>query len=317
LSKNISFFVQPFIASSSSGIAQSWVRLDNLVGSSWLNLKLGKFELDEPISDERILTLSGAGGFYHNYFFTPPGDNNEFTGIGGAQLGVELLGHSGNDYRRYSVAVVNSNNGVTGLPSNQTYDVYANFDQALEVPWFGRQQIGAYGYFGQSPTYFQTSGGHPIPGTGQGNRSFYRAGAYAHWYVNKFDFFTFFMHGLDNVFLGNSVPANQPALLPIGAVGPTWNGGFVEGHYNPNPRLIFLGRYELIEMTRQANPGLPKRLGNLDSWTVGYRWYPIMNPRAGLAWVQEYSRLTNAIAAPLSGKDAVQNSYLMGFDFDF
>jgi hypothetical protein len=317
LYKNISFFVQPFIGNSSINLTQAWARFDNLANSRWLNIKMGKFELDQPLSQERILTLSNTGGLYYNYFFTPPGDSNFFAGIGFTQLGVELLGHSDNDYTRYSVAVVTNSNGETGLPSNQKYDVYANFNQAFEVPRFGRQQIGAYGYWGESPTYFQTSGGNPIPGTGKGDRSFYRLGAYGHWYVDKFDFFTFFMHGQDNVFLGNSVPANQPALLPVGAVGPTWNGGFVEGHYNPNPRLILLGRYELIRMTREANPSVPKNTGNLDSWTVGYRWYPIMSPRAGLAWVQEYSRVTNANAAPLSGKDAVRSSYLMGFDFDF
>jgi hypothetical protein len=42
-----------------------------------------------------------------------------------------------------------------------------------------------------------------------------------------------------------------------------------------------------------------------------------MSPRAGLAWTQEYSRITNAGAAPLSGKDDMHSSYLMGFDFDF
>jgi hypothetical protein len=42
-----------------------------------------------------------------------------------------------------------------------------------------------------------------------------------------------------------------------------------------------------------------------------------MSPRAGFAWVQEYSRVTNAGTAPLSGKDEVGNSFLMGFDFDF
>lgn len=317
LYKNISFFIQPFIGNSSITLNEAWARLDNLGKSPWLNLKLGKFELDEPISQERILTLNNTGGIYYNYFFTPPHDNNFFAGIGFPQLGVELLGHSGNDYTRYSVAAVTDSNGTTGLPSNQAVNVYANFDQAFEVPRLGRQQIGAYGYFGESPTYFQTSGGSPIPGTGQGNRSFYRVGAYGHWYAGKFDFYTFFMHGLDNLFLGNSVPANQPALLPIGAASPTWNGGFVEGHYNPYPRLIVVGRYELVRMSRQANPAIPNNSGNLDTWTVGYRWYPIMSPRAGLAWVQEYSRLTNVGAAPLSGKDDVHSSYFMGFDFDF
>jgi len=135
--------------------------------------------------------------------------------------------------------------------------------------------------------------------------------------MGKFDFYTFYLHGHDNVFLGNSVPANQPSKLPLGAAGPAWNGGFVEAHYNPNPRLIAIGRYELIRMSQQANPAIRANAGNLDTWTVGYRWYPIMSPRAGFAWIQEYSRVINAGAAPLSGKDDISNSFLMGFDFDF
>ena len=70
-------------------------------------------------------------------------------------------------------------------------------------------------------------------------------------------------------------------------------------------------------MSRQANSEIRSDLGNLDNWAVGYRWYPIMNPRGGLAWVQEYSRLLNAGAAPLSGRDDATSSLLMGFDFDF
>jgi hypothetical protein len=317
LSKDISFFVQPFINSNGSSLGQAWARLDNLFGTRWLNLKMGKFELDELISQERILTLSGTGGTYFNYFFTPLGDDNVFQGIGGAQLGVELSGHSDNDHRRYSVSVLSSNNGQTGLPTNSSYDVYTNLNQAFEVPNLGMQRVGVYGYFGQSPTYFQTSGGRPIPGTGTGDRSFYRVGAYGQWYVRKFDFQTFYMHGRDNVFLGNSVAANQPANLPAGATAPEWNGGFVEAHYDYNPRLILIGKYELIRMSQQANPGIRSNAGNLDAWTLGYRWYPIMNPRAGLAWVQEYGRVQNAGAAPLSGKDDISNSFLMGFDFDF
>ena len=317
LYQNISFFIQPFIGNSSISLSQAWARLDNLAGSHWLNLKMGRFELDEPISVERSLTMSNTGGGYYAYFFTPPGDNNFFAGIGFPQIGVELLGHSENDDTRYSVAVVNNSNGAGGAPSNEAYDVYANFNQSFETPWLGRQQVGLYGFFGESPTYFQTQNGNALPGTGTGNRGFYRIGAYGHWYVNKADFYTFFMHGYDNVFLGNSVPSDQPSKLPLGAVAPTWNGGFVEGHYNPNPRLILVGRYELNRMSRQANPGLRSDSGNLDTWTAGYRWYPIMSPRAGLAWLQEYSRAVNAGAAPVSGKDAIHSSYLMGFDFDF
>ena len=79
-----------------------------------------------------------------------------------------------------------------------------------KFPRLGRQQIGVYGYFGESPTYYQTNNGNPIPGTGHGKQEFLPLGAYGHWYVDKFDFYTFYMHGSDNVFLGNSVPSNQP-----------------------------------------------------------------------------------------------------------
>lgn len=308
LSNNISFFVQPFLGNGSF-LAQAWVRFDNLAKTRWLNLKFGKFELDQPISQERGLSISNTGGTYYNYFFTPPGDNN-FNGIGGNQLGVELSGHSENDYTRYSVSLLSQ------YPS-QTYSGYANFTQSFEIPKLGLQRVGVFGYLGEAPTYSQTSGGSPINGAGLGNRSHYRAGAYGMWYVGKFDFDTFYMHGQDNVFLGNSIPANQPGSLPLGAAGPSWNGGFVEAHYLYSPRLVVTGRYELIRMAQQANPQFRSDAGNLDTWTLGYRWYPIMNPRAGLAWVQEYSRILNAGAAPITGRNDINNSLLMGFDFDF
>jgi hypothetical protein len=309
LSNNISFFVQSFIGTGSTFLTQAWVRFDNLAQSRWLNLKFGQFELDEPISQERVLTLNNTGGIYYNYFFTPPGDRN-LNGIGNNQLGVELSGHSENDYTRYSIATFSQ------YPS-QTFNVFANITQSFEVPKLGLQRVGAFGYLGEAPTYFQTSGGTVIKGAGLGNRSYYRAGVYGMWYVGKFDFETFYQHAQDNVFLGNSVPANQPAALPIGAAGPTWNGGFVEAHYLQSPRLVLIGRYELVRMSRQASPQFPSDAGNLDTWTAGYRWYPIMNPRAGLAWVQEFSRILNAGQAPLTGRNGINNSLLMGFDFDF
>src|SRR5215471_16874093 len=147
LYKNISFFIQPFIGNSSISLAQAWARVDNVAGSRWLNVKMGKFELDQPISQERMLILNNTGAIYYNYVFTPPGDDNFFGGIGLPQLGVELLGHSANDYTRYSIAVVSSGtNGGAGLTVNQTVDVFANFNQSFEVPRLGRQQIGVYGY---------------------------------------------------------------------------------------------------------------------------------------------------------------------------
>lgn len=317
LYKNISFGLQPFMDNGGRfHLETAWVRFDNLLGSPWLNFKFGKFELDTLISERRLLTSSN-NGFYHIYHYTPTGDTNGFGGLSSNQLGIELLGHSKNSYTRYSVAMLSSNNGAANLPTNHTYDVYADASQGFELPGLGLQRVGVYGYFGKSPTFFQTNNGNAIPGTGSGNRSYSRVGAYGLWYAGKFDFSTFFLHGEDNVFLANGVRADRPQDLPLGATGPSWNGGFVELHYTYNPQLILIGRYELIRMDHRANPKTLATQGNLDSWTVGYRWYPFMSTRAGLAWLQEYSYARTAGAAPISGRPDTNSSYLMGFDFDF
>ena len=89
-----------------------------------------------------------------------------------------------------------------------------------------------------------------------------------------------------------------------------------------------LHRYEIIRMSQQALPGTPAKLGNIDGYSVGYRWYPIMFSRAGLAWHNEYSITRTQGAVPLS-LDGVglppllptngvwSSSILLGFDFAF
>jgi hypothetical protein len=315
---NISFAVLP--SSDATGafhFESAFVRFDNLLGSRWLNFKFGKFELDTLLSEKRFLALSSTGGTWQTYHYLPPGDVNTFGGIGDNQLGMEVMGHSRNSYTRYSISLLSSNDGIVGLPTNHTYDAYVNLNQGFEIPRLGLQRVGVYGYFGRSPTFFLTAGGAPIAGLAGGNRSFYRAGVYGLWYVGKFDLSTFYTHGVDNVFLGNGVPADQGARLPPGAAGPTWNGGFAELHYTHSPQLILLSRYEFVRMSRQANPGIPSDRGNLNAWTFGYRYYPIMFSRGGLAWHQEYSRLLTVGTSPLTGSDQRTSSFFMGFDLDF
>src|ERR1700724_323989 len=98
LEKNISFYVLP--SSDNTGgfhFETVMARLDNVFNSTWLNVKLGKFELDNLLSEKRILTLTANGGLYQLYHFIPAGDGNIFGQIGSNQLGVEVMGHSYND----------------------------------------------------------------------------------------------------------------------------------------------------------------------------------------------------------------------------
>ena len=327
LARNIAFQVLP--SSDETGAFEfesAWVRFSELLGSRWLNFKFGKFELDTPISEKRFLALTGNGGFYQLYHFIPTSDINSFAGIGENQLGAELMGHSSNSYTRYAVSLLSSNSGQPGLPTSRTYDVYGHFSRAFEVEGLGLQRVGFYAYRGESPTYYLTSGGVAIPGTGGGSRPFYRTGAYGNWYFRKLDISTLYMHGLDNRFLGTGTAFNGGSLLPAGAQSPTWNGGFAELHYTFTPQFIAVGRYESIRMSRQALPlgsqlpngtTLTGDFGNTDALVAGFRYYPIMSSRGGLAWHTEYSNVLTRHAAPVSGLNMRTASIMTGFDFAF
>ncbi len=329
LYKNISFSVLPSMGEGDAfHFENAWVRFDNLLNSPWLNVKVGKFELDTLLSEKRFLTLSGVGGAWFNYHFLPPmqvpyATDNSFGGIGDNQIGLEISGHNKNSYARYSVALLSSVDGNPGLTSGgqgntaRTYDTFINLNEGFQVSGLGVQRVGVFGYFGQSPTYFLTSGGTPVEA--KGNRSFSRVGAYGWWFLKDLDIETLYMHGQDNVYLGNGIAANDPGGLPTGAAGPTWNGGFVEAHYTYNPQLIFTGRYELVHMSRQANATLAAfpNLGNVDSFTIGYRWYPIMLSRAGLAFHNEYSQAKTGNTSFLTQSDQTIRSVMIGFDFDY
>ena len=77
LYKNISMLFVPSSDNTGAFHFESvWARMDNIGHSSWFNLKMGKFELDNVISEKRILNLSNNGGFYVLYHFSPLGDDN-------------------------------------------------------------------------------------------------------------------------------------------------------------------------------------------------------------------------------------------------
>src|SRR5579863_3683037 len=118
LDKNISFYLLP--SSDATGafhFETVMARVDNLFGSSWLNVKLGKFELDNLVSEKRILTLTPISGVYQTYHFLPPGDANIYGQIGDNQLGIEYMGHSYNDRTRVSAALLSTSDGNVSLAS--------------------------------------------------------------------------------------------------------------------------------------------------------------------------------------------------------
>ena len=337
LEKNFSFYVLPSSDNTGSFHFETvMARLDNLFGSPWLNLKLGKFELDNLLSEKRILTLTGNGGIYQTYHFIPVGDGNIFGQIGDNQLGAEMMGHSYNDRTRYSASLISSTDGNVGLPYGSAYTGFFTFSQAFDAGKLGVDRVGGYFMIGEAPTYYLTQTGTPLAGSGISNKSFHREGFVGQFYFGQhFDLQVVTQHGWDNAWFGqgygdliggtvqgNNVPGST---LPAGAQAPTWNGILFEPHYVYSPQLIFIGRYETIRMSRQANgPGSANasasNLGNISTYTLGFRYNPFMTSRAGFAWHNEYNWLHQDGTGPMIGLNTTNvntSELLTGFDFDF
>ena len=340
LEKNFSFYVLPSSdATASFHFETVMARIDNIAGSPWLNVKLGKFELDNLLSEKRILTLTGNGGIYQLYHFIPAGDGNVFGQMGDNQLGLEVMGHSANDRTRYSVALLSSNDGQVGLPyGEESYSTFITGSQAFDVGRLGVDRLGFYVMAGEAPTSWLTTGGAPIAGSGTGNKGYSREGFVGQFYFGPHaDVTVVTQHGSDNAWFGqgfgdlvdnpgaicntatgpqscNNLPGTQ---LIAGARSPTWNGVLVEPHYVISPQMILLARYETIRMSQQSTPGAPSNLGNVSTYTIGYRYNPIMTSRAGIAYHGEYNWWHQDGTAPDGTTNLTSSELLFGIDFDF
>jgi hypothetical protein len=335
LEKNFSFYVLPSSDSTASFHFETvMARMDNIGNSPWFNVKFGKFELDNLLSEKRILTLTGNGGIYQLYHFMPQNDGNIFGQMGDNQLGLEVMGHSANDRTRYSVALLSSNDGQVGLPYGaESYSTFITGSQAFDAGKLGVDRVGFYVMAGEAPTSWLTgpSGGGPngvIAGSGGNNKGYSREGFVGQFYFGEHaDVTVVTQHGSDSAWFGqgygdyaDGVAANNytpgVSVLPAGSRNPTWNGVLFEPHYVVSPRMILLARYETIRMSQQSTPGTASNLGNISTYTVGYRYNPFMTSRAGWAYHAEYNWFHQNGTAP-DGGNLTSSELLAGIDFDF
>ncbi len=340
LEKNISFFVLPSSDPTAAFHFETvMARFDNLFGSPWLNIKLGRFELNNLLSEKRMVGLTDEGGIYQTYHFIPVADGNIFGQMGDNQLGIEYVGHSYDDRTRISAALLDSNDGNVNLTLGaNSYSGFFTFDQAIDTGKWDVQRLGAYAFAGEAATYYRTLGGVPIAGSGIGNKSFYRIGFTGQFYFGPhFDLNVVTQHGQDNAWFGqgygnavntdgnggtlcsgppltNCLANNTPGTtLPIGSQAPVWNGVTFEARYVYSPQLIFIADYELEKMSQQADgPGFtglnptgapgpsPSNLGNINNYNALIRYNPFMTSRAGLAIQLEYTLFHQNGTGPVS-----------------
>ncbi len=337
LEKNISFLVLP--SSDEYGnfhFESGWVRFDNLHQKPWLNVKAGKFELDEMISEKRMLTLSQVGGIYQIYHYLPLVDPQAFAastqaagetgvsttgfGLGDNQLGLEFASHSHDDYTRFSAALLTSSDGNVNLPTSKAYDTFLAASRQININSLGPETFGAFSYIGQSPTRYLTQtpsgGGAPvnIAGSGYGNKTFTRTGGFVMFSAKKLDVVPMFTHATESVNIALGIPSND--TLPAGVRNPSWNGRMLELYYTQNLQFIVIARYEDIRNSRQIFASSAGNFGDMDVETIAFRWMPFMHSRAGLAIAPEYSK-SHQIGASAIGSNQTLTSAFIGLDFAF
>ena len=173
-----------------------------------------------------------------------------------------------------------------------------------------------------------------IAGSGGNNKGYSREGFVGQFYFGQHaDVTVVTQHGSDNVWFGqgygdfidgfapnNFIPG--VSTLPAGAHNPTWNGVLFEPHYVVSPQMILIGRYETIRMSQQANGSgsatpNPSNLGNISTYTLGYRYNPFMTSRAGFAYHGEYNWLHQDGTSPVTATNVNTSELLFGIDFDF
>src|SRR5207247_49730 len=278
--------------------------------------KVGKFELDNLLSEKRFTWLSANGGFLYAYHYLPDGSVNHF-GFGDNQIGAELSGHSINSYTRYSVSLLTTDDGEPGVEGGKSMDAMFTLSRAFAMgSGLGPHRVGVFGYLGHRPTVFDPRRGTPIPGTGSANKSFVRFGATAQVWLGTLELIPLVSHASDDVALGG------------GTQKPAWNTALLEAHYVATPQLLIQGRYELLRMSKQGTPASPKTLGNADAIALGVRAYPFMFSRDGMAIHGEFAMTRTIGTVPLSGDGSGvppatpttavwSRSVLLAFDFAF
>ena len=328
LAKDVNFYVtyRPSVANTAFGepanvvrtvdapggqegeLESAWVRFDNLAGSPWLNLKLGSFEMDVPVSAHRRLTVSN----YPIYGYFPSGSQaaaDEETAVNWSehQLGAELMGYNASGLR-YAIAAINGTNAHAD--NNKTLDYYGRVSRR-----FGDHRFGAFGYWGAAPTQFQQQsvGGATavdILGTGSETKTFYRLGLDGDLRVAPLRLLFVGVHGSDSKDLFLSAATRQEA---------TFDGGFVEAQYDliKDWDTILVARYDIIRNSAQGDASTPKKTGDLDGVTLAVCYNLLYTSRVNVVLHGEYSHVQTKLTSRLpitDGNDQNDNRIMVAFD---
>jgi hypothetical protein len=310
LAQDISFLVVPTGFTSGDGVTleSAWVRFDNLLKSSWLNLKVGKHEVDLPRSAHRPWNLTSTG--YLIYGYHPPGSASAYD-MGQNQRGIEYVGHDRGSMNRLAVSVftVEGTSGSRGAIDTPGIYLHATHEWLFDSYALSEAKVGVFGASTTWPTTSYTSDGTPIPGTGSDLKRSSRYGLEGHlWFgpnVTPLHMIVVYARGQDD-----------KALIPDATRNGTFSGGYLELGYTPTLKTTIFGRYDAVRNEHQAVPDVEKKLNDQDAQTVGVRHTFSYSNRAEYALHAEYSTMRTKLGAS-DGSDLRVRTVFLGIDFAY
>jgi hypothetical protein len=310
LANNASFLVVPtgFAPDGAVSLESAWVRLDNLFGSSWANIKIGKHEVDLPASAHRPWNLSSTG--YLIYGFHASGSASSYD-MGTNQRGIEYMGHDQGSINRLSISVfdVEDSPGSRHVFETPGFYVHATHEWLFDGSAISAAKLGVFGSYTTWPTTFFTADGEPISGTGGNLEPSSKYGVEGHiWFgppATPFHATLVFAHGQDS-----------KVLIPDATRDGTFNGGFLELGYSLDLKTLIFGRYDLCKNSRQGVVDAPTNLNDQDAYTVGVRRTFSFTNRSEYALHVEYTTVRTK-GAGADGLDTRSNTFFRGIDFAY
>jgi hypothetical protein len=316
LNDNVGFLVVPtgFASNGNVHLESYWVYFSRLFqDSDWFNVRIGKHEVDLPVSAHRSINLTGS---YLLYNYHPMG-SAEVAGafaIDQNQKGVEITGHDRGSFTRYNFTIFNGNGTPGSRNAWDSPSFYGHFQKYWQMDSYSVSEfeLGAWGAYAQYPTTSLTLNGTPIPGTGGGLRPSERYGVEASILLGPattpVHLSLVLAHGLDNKDLYQGAAVRNA----------TWNGGFLEAIWVPPVEGLhwsLFARYDAIRNSKQPTD-VPKDTGDQDQFTVGTKYTLAFFNRNEYAIHLEYS--TNRMKrAAFDATDQRTSSLFGGIDFAF
>ena len=310
LSDNVSFLVVPTGFTTDDGVflESAWVRFDNLAHSSWLNVLVGRHEVDLPRSAHRPWNLSSTGYLLYSYHSS---GSASLYDMSENQRGVQWVGHDRGSRTRAAVSVFTVEETPGSGNVFDTPGVYAHVTRQWLFDGNGLSalKIGGFGSYTTWPTSSLTLNSEPIPGQGGNLKPSSKIGVDTQYWFGPT---VTPLH----VFLTVARGKDDKALIADATRDGTFNGAFLEVGYTPRLKTTIFGRYDVVRNQTQGVPGTPRNFNDQDAQTLGIRHTLDFTTRSEYALHAEYSTMRTKRAAA-DGSDVRNSTVFLGIDFAY